>query len=282
MKKVIMTFTVFLSLSTLACSGFAPKNNLKIPVGDKKANSMTATQYNEVMDRIAELYIPIVKEKGALFRIERLWNDATVNAFASRNGDVWSIHMHGGIARHEYNSVDGLALVSCHEVGHHLGGAPKAGGDSSATWVTNEGQSDYFATMKCFRLYALKDDNQAIISQMDIPRVVEKSCDAQFTDSEERAICIRGAMAGYDLGRVLADISWPKRDISFDTPSRKKVWWTRDTHPKAQCRLDTYFQGALCTEDYLTEFDLDDPRVGACSRERGDDIGPRPRCWFRP
>ena len=63
MKKVIMTFTVFLSLSTLACSGFAPKNNLKIPVGDKKANSMTATQYNEVMDRIAELYIPIVKEK---------------------------------------------------------------------------------------------------------------------------------------------------------------------------------------------------------------------------
>ncbi len=282
MKKVIGTLVFAFGMNSFACSGFAPDNQLKIPVGDQKANNMTQEGYNLVLDRIEELYAPLIKAKGADLYIDRLWHDETVNAYASRTGNRWAIHMHGGIARHQYNSLDGLALVSCHELGHHLGGAPKSGGDSSATWITNEGQSDYFGTTKCFRLYAKADDNVALISDRTIPDVVKKNCETQYRDQEEAAICMRGALAGLDLGKVLADIDWPKRDIAFETPSKKKVWWTRDTHPQAQCRLDTYFQGALCEKDHLLEFDLDDPSVGACTRDEGAKFGARPRCWYKP
>ncbi len=282
MKRWIAALTLSVSLPNIACNGIAPKNDLRIPVGDKNSNGMTQQEYNRVLDRIEKIYAPIVQGHGAKFLIKRLWSDDTVNAFASREADHWFIHMHGGIARHQFNSVDGFALVSCHEVGHHLGGAPKAGGDSSVTWVTNEGQSDYFGTTKCFRRYAQEDNNVELVKKMKVPEVVTKSCQKIFNLEEDVAICQRGAMAGYDLARVLGDISWPKRSVSFDSPSRRRVWWTSDLHPKAQCRLDTYFQGALCEKSYGLDFDIDDPVVAACTRDEGYDFGPRPRCWYRP
>ncbi len=282
MKLWIGVLALSVAIPSLACKGIAPKNDLRIPVGAKNSNNITQVEFNKVLDRVEEIYNPIIQAQGATFQVKRLWIDETVNAYASREGDNWLIHMHGGMARHQLNTVDGFALVTCHEVGHHLGGAPKAGGDSSATWVTNEGQSDYFGTTKCFRRYAQSDNNVELVKKMNIPEVVTKRCEKVFNLQEDVAICQRGAMAGRDLARVLADISWPKREVSFDSPSRRRVWWTSDLHPKAQCRLDTYFEGALCDKSYTLDFDIDDPKVAACTREEAYDFGPRPRCWYKP
>lgn len=281
-KSMVSTLILGMGFQVLACNGFAPENNLRLPIGADKTNNMTEQQYHQVLDRIENIYAPIIKAHGGTFFIDRLWSDATVNAYASRTGDQWAIHMHGGIARHEFNSIDGLALVTCHELGHHLGGAPVSGGDSTATWITNEGQSDYFATTKCFRKYVEEDDNISIVSKMNIPKIVKEDCESQFSDPQEVAICKRGAMAGYDLGRVLATLEWPEGSVSFDSPSRRRVWWTSDLHPKAQCRLDTYFQGALCDKGHWEDFDRDDPTISACTRKAGDDLGVRPRCWYKP
>lgn len=282
MKSLIAFISFSLSLATFGHNAIAPKNSLKVPVGAKDANSITKEQFNQVLDRIEKIYAPIVQAHGAVLEIDRKWDDATVNSFASRKDGHWFIHMLGGIARYQYNSVDGFALVACHELGHHLGGAPKLGGDSSKTWITNEGQADYFGTTKCFRRYAQDDDNTALVQTMKIPAVVVKRCQKTFNLQEDVAICERGAIAGYHLARVLADIDWPKRKVSFDTPDRHRVWWTKDSHPKAQCRLDTYFHGSLCDKSYTLDFDDDNPVVAACTRKEGYNLGPRPRCWYKP
>ena len=51
-------------------------------------------------------------------------------------------------------------------------------------------------------------------------------------------------------------------------------------HPYAQCRLDTYFNGALCTVSEIIDFDDDEETTGACHKKNGDDRGLRPQCWF--
>lgn len=91
----------------------------------------------------------------------RLWN-----ASAQRMGSTWVVNMYGGLARHNEITIDGFALVLCHEIGHHLGGAPKYGGFN--TWGTNEGGSDYFATLKCLRRIFQNDDNTKAIENMTI------------------------------------------------------------------------------------------------------------------
>ena len=75
-----------------------------------------------------------------------------MNAFAKQGASTWEVHMYGGLARHQAVTADGFALVVCHELGHHLGGAPqKVDWFGRLRWASNEGQADYWGTAKCFR-----------------------------------------------------------------------------------------------------------------------------------
>lgn len=134
-----------------ACDGFLPPNDLRIPVGSLEANGISEAQFNQVLDQVQALYGPIIAARGGRLVINRLWSDSTVNASAERNGGQRIINMYGGLARHDAITQDGLALVACHELGHHLGGAPKFGIFERLDWASNEGQSDYFANLKCLR-----------------------------------------------------------------------------------------------------------------------------------
>jgi len=71
-------------------------------------------------------------------------------------------------------------------------------------------------------------------------------------------------------------------DISFSTPDQAEVTKTFNGHPEAQCRLDTYFAGAICNMPHDEDFSSSDPIKGACAEERGDKIGVRPHCWYKP
>ncbi len=263
-------------------TGIVEENDLYISVDAKNTSNVTEKEFNDLLDRIESLYAPIIEAKGKTLVVNRKWQDGTVNAYAQQSGNQWMISMFGGLARHEAITADGFALVACHELGHHLGGAPKKKSWFSTTWATNEGQADYFGTAKCLRKYMEHDDNLKIVSEMEVPEMARKKCETNFNTENEVAICIRGAMAGLSLGNVFKELRKLSHDLKFSTPDTKIVAKTFHGHPEPQCRLDTYFAGSICEKDAYDDVSVKDLTKGTCNREEGHIDGLRPFCWFNP
>ncbi len=231
------------------------------------------------------LYQPVVKERGAVLKVVKNWKSDKANAYANRSKNTYKVHMFGGLARHPMNTIDGFTLVLCHEIGHHLAGKPLA-----SKWASNEGQSDYFATAKCLRKYLATQDNAAVVATMTVPEKVQTHCFKSFGPSRDHAICVRGSLAGLALGNVLNALSsgsgrtWGKPTTTtgaagkpdFETPDLKVVKTTYPGHPKAQCRLDTYFAGAVCEVPSTQDFSYSDEKTGACA----EGVSARPACWY--
>jgi len=270
---------LIISFYITTTQAIVPENDLWIGPEAHKINSITEKEFNEVLDLLEEIYIPMVAAKDAKLIIERDWKNGKVNAGAIRNGKYWRVYMYGGLARHETITKDALALVACHEIGHHLAGAPHKGAFyESTSWASNEGQADYFATAKCMRKYLQRETSFQKIN----PEVTAK-CSQTFSHPQDLRICQRGALAGLSLANLFRTLrgSIP---IRFDTPDPKVVSTTYDKHPDPQCRLDTYFNGAICEKDHIFDFsDIfpDDVRA-ACTRKEGLRFGMRPLCWYRP
>ncbi|MDE2489913.1 MAG: hypothetical protein KGM24_03645 [Elusimicrobia bacterium] len=259
-------------------NSFLPPNSMRIEVDAMGAGGITHAQFDAVMDQMQAVYGPIIAARGGQLVINRLWDDPTVNASAERNGDQYVLNMYGGLARHPAITQDGMMLVACHEMGHHLGGAPKfSGGD----WASDEGEADYFATSKCLHRMFADTATRVFTRSSDDNAVARKACDASYKSRSDRAICYRTAMAGMSVTALFTDLGGDPA-AHFDTPDTSVVAQTDDSHPASQCRLDTYFQGALCTKSWKIDMDDNDPAVGACVASQGYTVGLRPRCWYKP
>ena len=281
---LLLAFSLTLSGNVFACSedgssGFLPDNDLFIPAHAKRVGGITEAQFNAVIDKIEAIYAPIVSNMGGRLIINRKWNDGTVNANATRLGG-WNVNMFGGLARHEAITEDGFALVLCHEIGHHLGGAPKVGGFFNR-WASNEGQSDYFATLKCLRKAFMNDNNAQIARKLKAPKTLVQSCVKAWGNLQDSALCVRNGMAGKSVAALFAALR-SQPEASFDTPDRRVVSSTDDKHPAHQCRLDTYFQGALCEASFNEDVSQSDEVRGTCHGRLGHTEGLRPLCWFKP
>lgn len=263
-------------------SAFAPENNRYISVDDKATNVMTEQKFESIINRVYQTYAPIVKSKGATLKMVNNWKDGTVNAYADRNHwlKTWKIHMFGGLARHPLITDDGFLLVVCHELGHHIGGAP-TDRSSDSSWGSFEGQADYFGTLKCLRRILQKDDNQSIISKMTIDPIVVSKCETIYKSANEIALCERIALAGKSLGMVLGDLNGNPK-VDFSTPDKTVVSRTDYKHPEAQCRLDTYLSGALCDKAVSLDVSDKNPIDGTCIKRDGYTEGVRPLCWYKP
>jgi hypothetical protein len=278
---ILVLLTTLLVTTAFACdihgkSGFAPENNRQIPADSLATNGMTKERFNTIISRVEKAYSPIVKQKGGRLHIVRGWNDNTVNAYAKRTMLFWQINMFGGLARHPLVTDDGFMLVVCHELGHHIGGAPKV-----SEWAANEGQADYYGTMKCMRKILENDDNQTIISNMKVDDEAQTKCQSMYHNQNEIALCERISMAGKSLALVLADLGGTS-NVAFNTPDKSVVTATDDKHPAAQCRLDTYFSGILCDKSWDQDVDNRNPATGVCTKRDGYSNGTRPLCWYKP
>ncbi len=267
-------------VSHQSIASILPENSQAIPISDKK-EGLTEAQYNQVIDKVESTYRSIVEKSGHKLTINRLWEDPRVNAGTTKKGKEWILNMYGGYARHSSVTEDAYALVMCHELGHHMGGNPKKIFDSGNTgWPSVEGQADYFATLKCLRKIFRKDDNSAAIVEKEIPPLVKEKCTTAFKEAWEVAICIRTTLAGLSVSAISADIRNTEMP-AIDTPDSTVVEETYEHHPIPQCRLDTYFQGSICSVSSSRPLGSEDEVTGTCHKVMGHKDGTRPNCWFK-
>ncbi|MAZ49447.1 MAG: hypothetical protein CME65_12880 [Halobacteriovoraceae bacterium] len=280
MMKLFVALMVYTSASFACISGkgFLPENDMYLDVDYKSINGgIDEQEFNRVLDKLQQVYDPIINQYGGNLKINRLWSDGTVNASANRQGSDYIINMYGGLARHQVVTSDAFALVACHEVGHHIGGVPRytqRGGE----WASVEGQSDYFATTKCLRKLFMNDDNSTIVRELQVPSEVVSKCENQFSAQNDQDICQRIAMAGLSAASLFANGNPPR----FNTPDTNRVSQTFESHPQPQCRLDTYYNGGVCGVEEDVEIGQQNPNIGTCNRANNDSEGLRPLCWFKP
>ncbi len=283
MRKAILVTSLLLSTTIMAndfSHAFFDHDPRYLP--DNIKGNITKKEFFTLTKKIKKLYKKEVWKRGGVLKVKADWRSKRVNAYASRIGPIWKLTALGGLARHPMINYDGYALVLCHEMGHHLGGAPKWD-VLFKRWTSFEGQADYWATLKCFRHLFLEDDNVQYLKDhyTQIPAWAQQQCEKIYYRPQRIALCIRSIIAGQTMANLIADY----HDNPFprlSTPDQTIVEETKKWHPNAQCRLDTFAQGALCDEDSQLWTDDIDPNIATCNRKRGDQIGTRPLCWFHP
>lgn len=274
---LLMALSPSKSLASYAMSSL-PRNSLYFPAVGPAANGMTEGEFNSILKKIRSRHLHFFTEMNSKLRIKSDWVDGTVNAFADRDWDVYIIEVYGGLARHPSLSRDGFALLVCHEMGHHLGGAP-TGLDSG--WPSIEGQSDYFSTLKCLRRIFADEDNEAAIAGQAIDQVMREKCERVYSNRQDQLVCLRSSLAALSAARLIHELVGEGPIPQFSTPDQRVVKETDTEHPVAQCRLDTYVAGLLCPVSAEKNPGLHDPTQNTCIEGR-DLEGFRPRCWYRP
>ncbi|MGE0174191.1 MAG: proprotein convertase P-domain-containing protein [Oligoflexales bacterium] len=291
MSKIFATALLILCYGT-AHGSILPPNNL-----DQQDNlysldaNIDEPRFNAIIDEVIESYRTIVESYGIELTVNKLWTNSTVNASAEQRSDTWIVNMYGGLARRPEVTPDGFSLVVCHEIGHHLAGYPLKGD----TWAANEGQADYFATQSCaHKIWGNQLEENAKYRDLVEPLAKQK-CDEIWNNEAAQNLCYRTATAGLSLATLLS-VTLGQPVPKFETPDLTEVAKTNNNHPKGQCRLDTYLQGALCTIRF------DETNIPGKKHEKGQnsaaaeweaskvsctsaalfDLGVRPRCWFKP
>lgn len=282
MKKMLVVLAILFSFLAHSESTCFPKNTRINPVSTKSLNTITEAEFTSAIKEVKDVYGPIFEEQySAELVVEEKWDDETVNAYAQQFGKEWRVSMFGGLARDPLVTRDGFIAVICHEIGHHIGGQPRKG----TSWASNEGQADYFATAKCLRRVWLtqKEKNLSIYfsEQSDDRKLAKKACEDVYKTEDEVALCFRASLAGESLAKLLGSLGGTP-NVKFGTPDTSVVKKTNHNHPKGQCRMDTYWQGALCDKDFNIWPSNSDASEGYCTSKDNYKIGLRPLCWFAP
>lgn len=259
-------------------SSFMPENDLYLEDALEGEYDISPDEFEERMQEARKVYEAVVKKHGGELRLVGNWQDSTVNAYASRSGNIWKVQMFGGLAR-RISSADGFSGVICHELMHHMGGWPRYSGNH---WGSVEGQSDYAATSSCLRVLWQDQKQKNAEAAKVIPAYPKDRCDAVWRSKEDKNLCYRIALAGKSLADLLGELGGRKPE--FEKPDLRKVPQTEEGHPNAQCRLDTYLAGALCGRNLVIDKIPQNEKESAevsCLRSR-QEFGARPECWFKP
>lgn len=288
MRKFGWILLSWCSWSVAANADFLPPNNLHLEDNRESITSITNQDFNDVIDQVSAIFIPVFASYGATLTVDRRWTDATVNAKADQAGKTWKVFMYGGLARRPEVTKDGFSMVICHEFGHHLGGFPFA-----SSWAANDGQSDYFATKICPNLLWTDDEEGNAAARDTVAAIPKEKCDEVYSTEAAQNLCYRTLNASKGLADLLASLGRTK--ANWETPDTKVVTSTDNDHPAAQCRLDTYLAGALCTQS--TDLSVihgknlgsnrnslqaeEDSSASYCTARDGYTLGKRPACWFK-
>jgi hypothetical protein len=253
-------------------ASFLPENDYDKTKRYYAAGEVTEEDFNLVIDAGIEIYQPILEELGLNLTIEGDYSDETVNAYCSRDGDNVMVKMFGGLAKQPLMTVEGFAMVLCHELGHAVAGIPTY---KDNAWAAIEGQSDYFATAACAR--KMFDPSSPMVYR--IAQLMKKKKPTQPANclvyrGADKTICELSLLGGLSLGAVLADLN-DEPTPKYETPSKVVVKKTMEAHPPSQCRTDTYLAGALCNKNW-------DDSIIPSNKSEADKVScAKPKCWYK-
>lgn len=253
---------------------FMPENNLWQEDGFMD-NGMTEEKFNEIIDYVGKAYKPIVELLGGNLVIKGDWNDSTVNAYADREDGNWNVSMFGGLARRAEVTEDGFAMVIAHEISHHIGGYPFV-----QEWAANEGNSDTGAFLAVAKYVWQSDD----IKVTEVDPEAKKLCTKYY--KEDMDSCYRQMNAAYSLANLLGQLGG--KQVKFETPSKAVVSRTKNSHPEAQCRLDTMVSAILCDVPWnynvipQTKAEMAKQSCVYADVDGKYNIRNKPRCWYKP
>ncbi len=248
---------------------------------------LSLQQYEEIISTVEQIYLPLASVEGKRLKFIRQWDSPIEDAISGyeedASGMILTMKFPGGLARHERMGVEAYTMVVCHELGHHLGGAPFFPGGASV-----EGQADYFASYDCIRRVLL-ESGRALENDYtpQVPSLVKFFCRKAYPQSlTEQKTCQAIAKYGLKVTSFFATKKG-KHPPKFETPSLEVA--TRyyevgqDPHPPLQCRLDTYLAAALCNQ-HPTRNNRLAPlgQVNPCQTKEYFSLGERPVCWFIP
>lgn len=231
--------------------------------------------FNQVLDLAERVYNGEFLARNLRLQIHRNWERDTLRASASQqqdwHGTIAIVSITGGIARAEAITRDAFALIVCHEIGHHLAGAPHQQGFSA------EGQADYFAASECLRRLLPLMPDYAATAMHRVPPRLERQCGTAFRNDDDVYLCLRIAVAGEALSLYLAQRGG-RHVPDFRTPDPTTVTRTRFAPATPQCRLDTYRAAALCNPD--ANHDAAPHQRWLCGETASNRDALRPACWF--
>jgi hypothetical protein len=257
-----------------------PDNDMRIPdMRAKNPGLVTESEFNQVISILKKIYSADIETKSGLkFIVNANWEDDTVNAYATREVESWSIHIAGGLARAKAMTKDSLALIVCHEIGHHLGGAPRT--FLFDGWPSAEGQADYWATSKCLKRYYQELRNEEVVLDDRIPEKVMNDCRMVYKSMAEFKICLRSQLAAVDFSNFLNMLPTTKVATSINLLDTREVKGTNtNDYPRPQCRVDTVYAGTLCTIHHSVQTSDTDDKIGHCIDQTKP--GTRPKCWYK-
>jgi hypothetical protein len=284
MKEIILNIfsLILLTVCPQIALAIIPEKNIYYPTNPRNKElykQLSEADLNEVADRIIKVYYEFTNiHYKAKIVFNKDWSNDQVSAFATQpNDNEFHITVAGGIVRAPGMTKDALALVLCHELGHHLGGAPRTALYNG--WPSAEGQADYFATAKCLKKYFYEIKNEEIDISSNIPEKVISDCNSVYTNFIDMKICTRSILASLDFANFLNQLPTTKIPIKLETPDTRIVKGTNiNNYPRPQCRFDTLYAGALCSLSADLRSSIDDPGTGYCMDETRP--GTRPHCWY--
>ena len=247
------------------------------------------------IQQLQETFAPLVQQHGGRLSIKGLWSKDQIVARATQMFGSWKIEFSGGLARRPELTPDGMTLIICHEIGHHLGGFPFASGTPfGGYWASVEGQADYYSTQVCARKLWANEEAINATRALAVDPVAQAECDLMYQAIAERQLCYRVNEASASVVQTMAGLL--NRPMpQFSTPDATVRSATNENHPAIQCRLDTLFHGSLCptifddrlipgkrTEGGRTSLAAErEAANSSCSAMSNFTRGLRPTCWFK-
>jgi hypothetical protein len=248
--RATFLLTLLLSSQVHAATDCFPKDKahmgIQVFTESIEPNAVSRTKFKRMIKRMETTFGDEVKAKlGCTYKVNDMWTDGTVNSQAYQQDGHCYVDAFGGLAKYPSITELGYYGVACHELGHHMGGAPLYPGDVMA----DEGEADTWSTLYCMKKLGFSDEQ--IVS------------------------------GSKNLGNVLAELNGeqPVSDTNLDM---SKVRRTAHEHPRAQCRYQTYLAGLACKGS--GDMSMSDPKVGGCFSYPHGVAAPddRPLCWFKP